>query len=328
MLKHKTFFTIFLFALFGLGINQNALAIELQSGPQLPDIELFTQNRYAGWAGSGNGLTIENNDWNYLPLDESNTYNGLPSLRINVTGDKDAGGWWESLVAGPDWESYSIEPYMDNGSLEFSVRGAAGGEDFTIGINDIEPGRDPFNVKSEKQLASQHITVSTDWQRIRIPLSSFAFTSGTFNSGQMFTVAFGSANTAPLTIWVADIRFTTPDTEPIFAAVKPNQLGYRPDSIKQAIVSGFPEALSAEANTSFSVRSTATNDVVFEGNLELVSNLDSRVSGERVFLADFSPVDQTGEFYIEVDAYQVEDSVPFKIESNVYGDLVTDSMRY
>ncbi|MEM8859740.1 MAG: glycoside hydrolase family 9 protein [Chloroflexota bacterium] len=328
MLNKKSLFVVLFALILILSIQQNAVAREIQAAQPLPDIQLFTTDKFAGWAGSGNGLTIENDEWTYLPLDETNTYNGQPSLRINVSGDQDSGGWWESLIAGPDWESYSIEPYMANGSLEFNVKGAAGGENFTIGINDIEPGREPFNVKSDKLTADQFITVSTDWQKISIPLSSFAFSDGVFNSGQMFTVALGSANTNPLQVWVADIRFTTPDLEPSFPAVKPNQLGYRPDGIKQAIVSGFADQLTAEPNTGFSVRKTSNNEIVFEGNLQLANEFDQRVSGERVFVADFSGLEQTGEYYIAVDAYQVEDSIQFQIENNIYGELVIDSMRY
>jgi endoglucanase len=294
---------------------------------KLRDIEVFTTEQYAGWAGSGQGLEIEASGGG-LPIDDTVTTNGLSSLRVIVTGDPDSGGWWQAIIAGPGWESYSIAPYIENGSLEFSVKGLVGGEQFAVNINDIQPGREPLNVASVQVPITEFITMSEDWQRVSIPLTKFTAENGTFNSDQMFTVGLSGVNSSPLAFWIADVRFTSPDSEPSYPAIKVNQNCYRPDGYKQVIVSGFTDELSAEAGTPFKVRSVSTNEVAFEGTLELIADLDSTVSGERVLQADFTPLDQPGHYYLSVEAFQVADSTPFYIDSNVYGPLVTDSMRY
>ena len=295
---------------------------------KLPDIEVFTTQKYSGWAGSGLGLDIELGEYNFLPQDDAVTLKGMPSLRINATGPVDSGGWWSALVAGPDWESYSIAPYMENGTLEFSVKGAVGNEQFSIALGDIVPGRNPQTVQSVPVPISEYITVSADWQRVSIPLSRFTFEDQSFNPNQFSSIGFAAINTSPLTFWLADIRFTTPDLEPSTPTIKINQNGYRTDGFKQAFVSGFPDELSADVGTPFTVRSISNNEAVFEGELELMAEVDLLVSGEKVLQADFSELNQTGDFYLSVDAFQIPDSSAFKIGEDVYGPLVADTMRY
>lgn len=291
------------------------------NGRKLRDLHVFSDTKYGQWAGSGEGLrfeTVEEGGNPTLPVDERETYNGLPSYRVNITGEED---WWNFILAGPNWETYNIAPYYPDGLLEFNVKGAEGGETFQVALRDTNTG-------SEAIPLYEIIEITDEWQHVQIPLSYFFPGSPSIDLQQLSNVEFSTVDYAPLKFWLNDIKFTSTGDEPSFPAIKLNQLGYLPNAPKIARVSGFDDLLRAQVGTPFQVRNLATNEVAYEGELSLVTQFDEFVSGERVLQADFSPLTTPGDYYITIDAYQMEDSPLFSIGGDVYDPLVMDTARY
>ena len=115
----------------------------------------------------------------------------------------------------------------------------------------------------------------------------------------------------------------TPENEPIVVEsstikIKLNQLGYLPNAQKIAIV---PNVNSA----SFSVISTTTAQVVFEGTLS--NALTWSLAGNEQFKqADFSAFVQPGTYKLSVAG--VEDSAEFEINADVYSSLHDAALKY
>jgi endoglucanase len=293
-------------------------ALLLSGTHQLQDLPLFKDHIPGGWSGGDNCLEVTSDS--QLPIDKEQMYNDLPSLRINVTRD---GGWWTAIIAGPGWDTYNLETYYENGNLEFNIKGAVGNETFMLSMKDrYEKGKD-VNISS-------FVTVNTEWQHVSIPLKSLIDPSvyALYSASQInFGKDYGSGSPV-FTVWINDIKVTSPDSEKIFPEVKVNQLGYLEKSEKYALVSGFPDVLAANAGTPFEVRNAADHKVAYTGELSLVTSLDARVSGEKVLKADFSTLEVPGSYYISVAAEGVRNSYPFKIGNDIYSSLVTDASRY
>jgi endoglucanase len=308
----------------------SALAATSSSHP-LKDLHVFSDTRYDQWAGAGSPLSIETVSYNgnpALPVDTNVTYNGLPSMRFNITSDGSSGwGWWSMVQANNNWETYSLVPYYANGALEFNIKGAAGGEAFTLSMSDHVLRRNPQNYNTPSIQSSSYVTVTTDWQHVRIPLKDIIPEGSIFDLNQVFTLSFGNANNNAEEFWLNDIKFTSPDPEHSAPFIKVNQLGYSILSDKYALVSGYADELTAVDGTPFTVKRTSDNAVVYTGKLRLATDYDTQ-SGERIFKADFSPLVIPGTYYISVAASGVADSVPFQIGSKVYQPLVVDATRY
>ncbi|MEZ4594778.1 MAG: glycoside hydrolase family 9 protein [Chloroflexota bacterium] len=291
---------------------------------QLPDIRIFAEESYGQWAGAGSGMEIETED-STLPVDESERHNDLPSYRVNITGEN---GWWSFILAGYDWEPYSIAPYYPDGALEFNIKGADGGEDFEIYLVAVDYERDPAEMESYGVYMSEVAAVSDQWQAVRIPLTDFLDSANQIDLNQISTLNFSAVDGAPLQFWLNDIRFTSPATEPALPAVKVNQLGYLPDGQKIALVTGFPEELTAVSGTPFEVRHLVGNAVAYAGALQLRTDFDAVVSGERILTADFSALTAPGEYYLALADEEMTHSPSFSIGPTVYDSLLVDTMRY
>jgi endoglucanase len=307
-----------------------AMAATSSSHP-LKDLPVFSNTRYDQWAGAGSPLSIETTSYNgnpALPVDTNVTYNGLPSMRFNITSNGSSGwGWWSMIQADNNWETYSLVPYYANGALEFNIKGAAGGEAFTIGISDHNLRRNPVQYTTPALQSSSYVTVTTDWQHVRIPLKDLIPQGSIFDLNQVYLLNFGNANNNAEEFWLNDIKFTSPDPEHSAPFIKVNQLGYSILSDKYALVSGYADELNAVDGTPFTVKRTSDNAVMYTGKLQLATDYDTQ-SGERIFKADFSPLLKPGTYYISVAAAGIADSVPFQIGNSVYQPLVVDATRY
>ena len=326
--------TKFLFTVMALILMSNGLIFSAEAQQpaadyrKLRDLPVLVEDRHGQWVGAGNGLAINyeiicNNP--YLPIDGDN--NGLPAYHILVTGQSE-GGWWNALFAGVDWESYSVAPYYPSGALSFDIKGAFGGEDFQIGVQDVDYEREEQHIQSDKVLLSDYISVTTNWQSVNIPILDLVPGTGEFNLNQMHGIILASSSTSPNELWISNLRWTSNAQEAGFPSVKVNQLGYIEDGAKYAYVTGFEEELTARAGTPFEVREVGNNQVAYSGELELVSEFDAGASGERVLRADFSPLTTPGDYYMAVSAYRVDDSPPFAIGNGVYSELLVDAARY
>ncbi|WP_213451403.1 glycoside hydrolase family 9 protein [Rhizomonospora bruguierae] len=300
-------------------------------GHLLKDLPVFSSTRYDQWAGAGSPLsleTVQHNGNPALPVDSTETYNGLPSMHVNVTSDGSSGyGWWSVTQANNNWETYTLAPYYANGAFEFNVKGAVGGEAFTVGLGDRDYRRDPVQYNTPSLQSGDYVTVTTDWQHVRIPLTDLIPQGSIFDLNQAYLLYFGSANNNAQEFWLNDIKFTSPDPEHSAPFIKVNQLGYSILANKYALVSGYADELNAVDGTPFKVKRASTNAVVYTGKLKLVKDHDPQ-SGERIFEANFSPLILPGTYYLSVTAPGVADSLPFQIGSNLYRPLVVDATRY
>lgn len=297
---------------------------------RLRDLDVFTDTRHTIWAGSGDSLEIVTENVNgspALPIDSAMSFEGRPSYRVEVNGE--CCGWWSVLLAGTDWETYDLRPYLANGWLEFYVRGAQGGEDFSVALQDRVVMRTFDQDHTTRAIVMSTVTpITAAWQRVQLPLQDFVVGDDVFDPKQMFAIALASVDGGPLTLWLNNIRFVSPDTEPVYPAIKINQLGYMPQLEKYALVSGYPDVLTASVGTPFQVRRSADDSVAFDGQLSLVTDLDPVVSGERVLKADFSALGTPGSYYLTVEAAGIEPSPAFEIGNGVYERLLVDAGRY
>jgi endoglucanase len=288
---------------------------------KLQDIYVFKDALKGTW--SGGDLVAPGSN---VPIDTTQMYNGLPSLSYEIQGPSQ--WWWVSILAGQDWRTYSLEFYYPEGFLEFNVKGAAGGEQFNIAIIDLESERNPNSV--QYTISSRNFfTVTTDWQSVKIPLTAFVSSGQPFRFRQMRQVNLSESYSGPYAkhFWINSLRFTSPNNEHNYPAIKVDQVGYVPFGEKYAIVSGFGEVLSANAGTPFQVRRVADGVPVYSGNLSLVTDYDT-VSGERVLEADFTDLFVPGAYYLTVDAPGIDPSPAFDVAFRVYRPLLRDTVRF
>jgi endoglucanase len=89
---------------------------------------------------------------------------------------------------------------------------------------------------------------------------------------------------------------------------------------------GYYNELTADVGTAFEVRRQSDNSVAHSGTLSLVKAYDS-LSGEKVFKADFTALNEAGDFYITVNGVAAP-SVTFTIGNDVYTGLLNDVQKF
>ena len=110
-----------------------------------------------------------------------------------------------------------------------------------------------------------------------------------------------------------------------------DQFGYRPDSRKIAVIrdpqTGFDAAESFNPGTSYSVVNSETNTPVYTGTIEAWNGgATDESSGDKTWWFDFSSVTAPGTYYI-VDVQMNVKSYVFKIDENIYADLLKHAVR-
>lgn len=287
----------------------------------LPDFYVF-KDSYSGWSGSSGGLETVNGG---LPVDTQETYENLPSLRFNISTKVD---WMSSILVMAGWANHDMHNYVPNGYLEFNVKGKNGGEQFKIGGDDHVERRASGVEHTVFKSITDYVTVTTDWQHVKIPLKDiYNDPSVDLDEYNAKAIMLDRANDEPVTVWLNQIKLTSPDKEPGFPAIKVNQVGFRNASEKYAYVSGFEDELTADVGTPFQVRRVADDTVAYSGQLVLVKNYDID-SGERVLKAVFSDLKEPGDYYITVNANGIDKSPKFKIGDDVYKPLLIDAAKY
>jgi hypothetical protein len=132
---------------------------------QIQDYAIFNGSGNINWCG-GQNLEVVNSK---IPIDSRVTYDGVSSLRVNITDKSD---WWTARLVVRSWMSMDFSHFQPSGRLEFDVKGNDGGEKFTIGF------ADSISETDEEDIATVPITdytaVTTDWQHISIPLSDIS----------------------------------------------------------------------------------------------------------------------------------------------------------
>lgn len=291
---------------------------------------IFKDHDPGGWAGSGTG-SLEVSPASTLPVDSAETYAGLPSLRLNVQAPP---SWWTALIVPRNWATADISDYYANGTLEFNIRGNAGGESFAFALGDRAfersvNGQPTDSVKSLTRAIGDVLPggVTTSWQHVAVPLAALIPAGSPFQLNALWTLELYGTNQDSFKVWLNDIKFTTPDKERQYPQIKVNQVGYTADAEKYATVTGWYEDMKAfTSRTTFQVRRADDNVLVHTGKLTLVTNYERYVSGEKILTADFSNLRRRGTYYIRIAG--LPDSPAFGVGNHVFDGLLRDAQRY
>ncbi len=233
----------------------------------------------------------------------------LPRLKRPETGDL---LWFEATEAMNSfllrgWAASDMSAYK-NGSVFLEIKGDGS---FDVGFGETLDNNYTTAVTTVTEK-------SDDWKAVLIPVSEM---NTELKHVRDLVIGNASGNIA-----IRNIRLISDDSEKIYPEIKVNQLGFKPESEKTAFVTGFSDILMADEGTEFSLVNKQSGESVYTGSLTLITEYDEFYSGEKMLLADFSEYKSEGEYFLKVD--NLSDSVSFKINANVYDELLSDSMRY
>ncbi|MDR0494585.1 MAG: glycoside hydrolase family 9 protein [Treponema sp.] len=292
-------------------------------GSALQNISVF--HEYGAYRSKGADAPLNCSTWGGFELESG----GLPLDRTVKNGNKKAyrvnsvGGGGGIMFPLHGWASFSLEQYYQNGVIEFDLRGAAGGEDFSLGLCSDTRGVARTHSVS---LSSQNIRAAKSWQKVKIPIKDIA---GNMNDGfSLRDITFVVLHVpAAVQFYLSEMYISSPDREKQYPVIKVNQIGYEINQPKYALVSCFPGSLKLSANTGFDVVNTA-GEIKFSGKLRQVAKNADPVSGELVYRADFSALNESGSYLIRIAGMGVDDSFPFIIGGGIYGKLLADAVKY
>lgn len=304
-------------------MSASAATVAPEGYRKLLDVQIYKDAPVVGWSGSGANELETVGDT--LPVDTTVTYNGLPTLRLNVK-TKVQSGWWISLLTLRGWNTHDLSQYVENGYLEFDIKGKEGGEEFIVGFRDKVYERSLGQEIDVSALITNYVEITTEWQHVKIPLRDLMRINNGFDPSSVTCLVFSKRHGDPFTVWFSDIKITSEDNEKSAPAIKVNQLGFVPEAEKYALVTGFEGELAAEAGDQFKVVNAADNSVAYTGKLTLVTEYEPLDSGEKILKADFSDLDVPGKYYISIEG--LDNSPKFEIGEGIYGSLITDSARY
>ena len=142
-----------------------------------------------------------------------------------------------SAIVLRGWTPTDLSLYVPNGCVSVEVKGSNGGERLEVGFEEMKNGQ---SVSVTKILDTE---ITSEWKSVTIPLAEIA--GETDLSGARQFLVSGED------IQVRNITISTLDKEKSFPEFKVNQLGYKPDSEKHVLVSGFPEKLAVYESYTF-----------------------------------------------------------------------------
>ncbi|WP_028610877.1 glycoside hydrolase family 9 protein [Paenibacillus harenae] len=279
-------------------------------------------------------ITINNFAWEFGSQTVSETYLNQQAFRMTTSG------WWASHFVVNGWQTFDFSSYYQNGTLEFDVVGQAGGEGFVIGFQDVvherlvngqfykDQDNNPDETRQDALSANvnTYVPVTRTWTHVSIPLKTIIDSNSIFEKKQVQLLKLAAVSDVAATFWIANMKVVSPDKEKSAAPIKVNQEGYPLNGDKYALVSGYYNELSADVGTAFEIRRQSDGSIAHSGTLSLVKAYDS-LSGEKVFKADFSALNEAGDFYVTVNGVAAP-SVPFTIGNGVYTGLLKDVQKF
>jgi len=102
-----------------------------------------------------------------------------------------------------------------------------------------------------------------------------------------------------------------------------NQLGYKPDDIKKAVIRVLPETDNIKT---CSVVNEDTQEVVFEETIDESKMVNNISANEYDYIFDFSSITEEGKYYITCSDIK-DPSYTFEISENPYGNLIDDTVK-
>lgn len=212
------------------------------------------------------------------------------------------------------WTPTDLSLYAANGRVTLEARATGSPASMEIGFEEWIAGRSV----SYQHPVSQ--VVSGEWTSVSIPLAEILTeTTCTLSSVRQFLISGENMQ-------VRNIVITSPDKEKSYPAFKADQLGYKPDAEKAALVTGYPEELAVYAGDAFQLIDAATGEAVYTGSLTMVKEHDEAYSGDQILRADFTDFTRAGRYFLR--AAGIEDSTSFVIAEDVYDELLVNTLRY
>ncbi len=296
----------------------------------------------AGCAHSDNpvSVVIEPNTFDYSVV--SDDYNSLQEIIIlkNTMPDDSSLPRFEPLEEGSffpsvqlksnistvvlrGWATTDLSLYAENGYIQLDVKSDSENGNFEIGFDELINGASVSYTIN----ANEVIDIGSEWKTHRIPLKNvLQNTDADLSKVRQFLI--GNATEG---VRVRCISIISHDKEKTYPLIKVNQLGYKPDCEKSALISGFYEQITEiESGTVFELVDSSTDKTVYESRMTLVTPYDEKYSGEKILSADFTEFNECGTYYLRIkdSGGNAIDSVSFTISDSVYDDLLYDTMRY
>lgn len=195
-------------------------------------------------------------------------------------------------------------------------------------------------VTAKSQIQGNHffkeITLKSEWTNVEIPFEQLLQDWGTvseIDADSVIAIIFSAAGNfnEPGECWFDNVEFIgenlmsppepaeTPEPT-VFFQPKVNQLGYLPSSEKYFTIT----ADGVHAGQQF-ILADENDNVVFSGNIRTELFDDSAISGEKVYLGDFSDFSIPGKYKIRVGELE---SFPFRIDHEVFDSTLFHSLRF
>ncbi len=247
----------------------------------------------------------------FEPLEEGSIY---PSVKLT-------NGLFTVVLRG--WATTDLSLYAENGYIQLDARSDSDNADFEIGFDELINGA----AVSYTINVDEVIDIGSEWATYRIPLKDILRNT----DADMSTVRQFLIGNSADGVYVRCISIISPDKEKTYPLIKVNQLGYKPDSEKTALISGFYEQITEiDSGTSFEIVDHSTEKTVYESQLTSVTPYDEKYSGEKILSADFTEFNECGTYYLRIKDSNgnTNESVSFTISDSVYSDLMYDTMRY
>lgn len=225
-----------------------------------------------------------------------------------------------SMINLRGWAATDLSAYVPNGIIKFEIKGKPDSI-FDIGFEEFTNGMSIISKISSDGI----ISVTEEWTSVEIPVKTIMENSGnSLLHARKFLIGSVQGEVS-----VRNITLESPDKEQSFPEIKVNQIGYKPDGSKRALVTGFPDELKVSEGDIFEVVDKNSGETVYEGKLALVDKYDMIYSGEKMLSADFSEFNSHGRYFIRLkDNEDIEASPCFDISDDAYEELLKNTMRY
>ncbi|HOK65326.1 MAG TPA: glycoside hydrolase family 9 protein [Anaerohalosphaeraceae bacterium] len=253
------------------------------------------------------------------------------------------GGWW-NIQFKLDWgHSVNLLRTAPNPFLHLRVKWGqvAPGADLRIRLTDDQQilnlyrtyaGQSSiYSSQTASVLLSSYVQPSTaQWQDVYIPMSDFLAVNPNLDLTRLSILTLEGAGrySQTNTLYIEKMRFV-PGIDCVYSdMVKVNQLGYRPDQRKLAVVSYEAGAVSSPPSY-FQVVDAAAQRPVYQGPLLLQNACESswNLSGDIVYHADFTELNTPGRYWIEVPEIGQRSPV-FTIHPKTFNRAFRDALRF
>ena len=220
----------------------------------------------------------------------------------------------QSSIVLRGWAPTDLSLYAAGGSVTLEARATGDNARMEIGFEESIGGRSVSYLQPVNQM------IPREWTTIIVPLSHILSETECCMSSVRQLLLRGE------NVQVRNIVIASPDKERSYPAFKVDQLGFKPDAEKIALVTGYPESLAVYAGNTYQLIDAETGDVVHTGSLTMVRAHDLSYSGEQILQADFTAFTGEGRYFLRAEG--IADSTAFTIGENVYDELLASTLRY